>query len=215
MFAELLIIPYSYSFFGRYYSPHKKTCLACIKKYDRLKGVKWRHCWLIPKRWKTAQPGDSPFSFWHDLSSKVNPSQCSCREKEGWLLLIKWHCGKGGRCLCNWGHTVVRITGYFCQTGGQRKRQPMKSWPSERSRQNSYKAGWSPGEQPTKEFTGILGFGKSATWFLHWKWKEYMLRVKCNINVKNITRLNTQDTIFKRTLSPKWRKLLSVPAYQS
>lgn len=43
MFAEWSFIPYFYSFFGRYYSVHKKTYLACIKKYDRLKGVKWRY----------------------------------------------------------------------------------------------------------------------------------------------------------------------------
>ena len=49
--------------------------------------------------------------------------------------------GKGGRCHCNWGHTVVRITGYFCQTGGRRKQQPMKSWPSENHQQNSSTAG--------------------------------------------------------------------------
>lgn len=49
---------------------------------------------------------------------------CDLPGRQG-QLLDKWYSGKGGRCHCSWGHTVVRIT-HFCQTGRRREQRVMK-----------------------------------------------------------------------------------------
>lgn len=128
----------------------------------------------------------------------MNPSHWSCKEKEGWLLLIKWHYGKGGRCHCNWGHTVVRITGYFCQTGGQRKQKAMKCWPSETSQGDSGTAG-AQGNSLQQKLQEFLVLVKVPHGF-------YIKKIK-KVRIY-LSRFNTQDKDTQKNIGSKLEKAL-------
>lgn len=141
------------------------------EKYENLKGVKWRHCSFkqgekLPCQETLDFPPTIFFLTWPFLEREPPPSGPAGRK--GWLLPIKWHYGKGE------GVTAIEVTQWLElqdtvkqeDTGSSNPWNPdlLKKIPAKQQTLQE------PRGRPPTGVTRILGFGKSATWFLHWQW---------------------------------------------
>lgn len=156
-----------------------------MEKHDKLEGVGW-HCSFIQARWKTAQPGDSwlPILFltWPFLESEPPPSDPAGRKRGG--------------CSCSSdtmereeGVTAIEVTQWLelqDTSVKQEGRGSSKPWNPDLLKEASKTAALL--EPRGTEVTERLGLSKSATRFLHWKWRvkktfwgeRKMLVWKCN-----------------------------------
>lgn len=173
MFAEQmkwpLFILYSCSFLRRHYSKRKHA---------------W-HAWKNMTSWRGWSGGPAhPFEQGDKLSRQeilgfplcfrqtfprewTLPSDPAGRKRGG--------CSRSSDTMEREGVPATEVTQWLelqDASGKQEGRGSSKPWNPDLLKEASNTAAvLEPGEQPPPEVTETLGFGKRATWFLHWKWR--------------------------------------------